>query len=388
MKLDAPLQPAGVNAPPVAGDETEIDLFRIFVRALHGYKTVLASAFAGAVISVLIGLSLAKTYTAQAVFLPPGNLDAAQTSSFVLRDDPSDLYMGMLGSRSVADSVIDEVHLMDIFHTKSRMQARAALAGQSKFSVSKNSLISIMITTGDPVLSTDIANAYLDALYKLNGEMSTSASTHRRQFFESQLEIEKNTLNDAEISLKQMQEKTGMVLPEGEAQAGLSATVRLQESIEDAEARLASIKTGSTDQNPQVIMLQAQIDALKSQLHQQQVSSHATPGTGIPSTANMPAIMLDYVRKSRDLKESEALYESLNQQYERSRLAALDPGPQLEIVDRAILPEHKSGPPRTLIVLEGTGLGALLGLLQVLLIAPYRRLVRRYFEVSSQIHAR
>jgi len=178
------------------------------------------------------------------------------------------------------------------------------------------------------------------------------------------------------------------VLPEGEAQAGLSATVRLQESIEDAEARLASIKTGSTDQNPQVIMLQAQIDALKSQLHQQQVSSHATPGTGIPSTANMPAIMLDYVRKSRDLKESEALYESLNQQYERSRLAALDPGPQLEIVDRAILPEHKSGPPRTLIVLEGTGLGALLGLLQVLLIAPYRRLVRRYFEVSSQIHAR
>jgi uncharacterized protein involved in exopolysaccharide biosynthesis len=384
MNIDPHPQPLASDPAPHPAGEIEIDLMKVAVRAVRGYRVVLAFTLAGIVFSVIVSLSLAKTYTAQAVFLPPVNPDAVQATSLLLRQDPSDLYLGMLASRSVADSVIDAVHLLAVYHTTSRGQARDILAHQSDFSVEKNALISVTITTRDPNLSAQIGNAYLDALYKLNGAMSASASTHRRQFFEEQLQTESNALAEAEFNMKQMQEKTGMVLPTEEAQAGLSATARLQASIEEDQARLSSILTGSTEQNPEVIQLRAQIDSLRAELRQQQISEKSTPGTGLPSTAKMPELMLDYVRKSRDLKERETLYDTLTEQYEKARLAALDPGPQLEVVDRAVVPEHKSGPPRTKIVFVGTVLGFILGLLVVLLVDPLRRLMRKYHEIAAR----
>jgi tyrosine-protein kinase Etk/Wzc len=372
--------------PPLEHEEIQIDLMTSLARLIHGYKIVLTCTASGILLSLLLCVILSKTYTARAVFMPPVNPDAVQATSLILRQDPSDLYLGMLSSRTVEDSVIDSVHLMDVYKAKLRTDARATLSSQSKFTVEKNALIAVSITTVDPKLSADIGNAYLEALYKLNGQMSASSSAHRREFFESQLAIEKEALSQAESQMQQMEEKTGTVLPEGEAQAGVSATARLQASIEDAEARLSSLLTGSTEQNPQVVELRAQIAALRSELLQQQSSSQS--GGGLPSAKKMPGVMLDYLRKSRELKERETLYESLTQQYERARLSSLDPGPQLEIVDRAVIPERKSGPPRTLIVVAGTLLGILLGILLVLLAHPLRRYVHRYRQVSAQILAR
>jgi tyrosine-protein kinase Etk/Wzc len=378
-------RPDTIDSAHGAAEEVEIDLVKVLARAVRGYRTILAFTLGALVLSVAISLSLGKTYTAQAVFLPPVAPDALQATSLLLRQSPSDVYLGMLASRSVEDSVIDQTHLMSVYRVRLRSRMRDILAKLSVFSVEKNALVTITVTTKDPKLSADIGNAYLEALYKLNGAMSASSSSHRSEFFEEQLDQERNSLAEAEYNMQQMQEKTGMVLPQEEAQAGLTATARLQASIGEAQARLSSLLTGSTEQNPQVIQQRAQIDALREELRQQQISETSRPGTGLPSTAKLPALMLDYVRKSRELKERETLFETLTVQYEKARLASLDPGPQLEIVDPAIVPDHKSGPPRTLIVLGATFFGFVLGLLTVLLAGPFARLKRRYREVSARM---
>jgi uncharacterized protein involved in exopolysaccharide biosynthesis len=289
----------------------------------------------------------------------------------------------MLSSRSVADSVIDQVHLMDVYHAKHRTDARTILDKQTKYSVNKNTLISISVVTQDPHLSADIANAYLDALFKLNGSMSASASFHRSEFFYEQLESERVQLAQAEADMQAVQEKTGIILPENEAVAGLTATARLQSELEDSQTRLSTLLLSSTDQNPQVQQLRTQIGSLQAQISRQQTSPNGSPATGIPSGARMPALMLDYVRKDRELKERETLYESLVSQYEKTRLASLDPGPQLQVVDRAIIPEGKSGPPRTIIVIVGTFLSGLAGLLWVLFAEPLRRLLDRLQTIGA-----
>jgi tyrosine-protein kinase Etk/Wzc len=367
---------------PSAGDgapeEVELDFMQVVVRIVRGYKWVLGGALIGCALSIALSLAIHKSYTTEAMFLPPVNPDAIQATSLLLRQDPSDLYMGMLASRSVADSVIDQAHLMDVYQVRFRADARVMLARQRTFVVQKNALISISVTTHDPQLSAAIANAYLEALYKVNGEMNASASSHRSEFYEAQLDAEKNSLADAESQMKQMEEKSGTVLPEREAQAGVTATADLQAAIQEDEAQLSSLLTGSTEQNPAVVRLRAQISALRGELRQHQ------PGNGLPSTANMPGLMLDYLRKSRDLKERETLYEALTAQYEKARLASLDPGPQLEIVDRAQVPERKSGPPRTLIVVVGTMLGALLGLALVLSRRPWQILRSKYRLALAQ----
>jgi uncharacterized protein involved in exopolysaccharide biosynthesis len=378
-------EPHGTDS---GANEVEINLVQYVSRIFAGYRTILAAAFIGCLLSIGVAMALHKTYTAQAMFLPPLSPESLQASSIFSRQNPSDLYLGMLESRTVSDGVIDRVHLKDVYRTPLYAVARAHLAHQAKFDVSKNNLIDITVVTEDPKLSTDIANAYLDALYELNGSMTASASAHRRQFFEVQLDAERNALAQAEADMQAVQERTGIILPEGEAAAGLSATARLEGALQDAQTRLSSLLLSETDQNPQVQNLRKQIATLEGLIAKQQIGPNASPGSGLPSGARLPGLMADYLRKSRTLKERDALYESLLQQYEKARLASDDPGPQLQIVDRAVLPERKSGPPRTLIVLAGTLLAGALGLLWVLLAEPLRAFGRRYAAVSALARAR
>src|SRR6185437_4084586 len=254
-------------------------------------------------------------------------------SALLMQQDPSDVYLGMLGSRSVQDDVIDHVGLMAVYHAKTKTIARNALKHQSKFKVNKNSLISVDVNAGDPKLASKIANAYLDALYRLNGSMVASASAHRRQFYEEQMESQKEALDAAEVALKQAEEKTGIVLPEGVAQASLRAIVDLQAEIGSQEAKLSALRMGATEDNPQVVQARAQLAELRSQLAQQQANTaKQAHRSGLASSAVLPGLAMEIVRKMRDVKLNETLYDTLTAQYEKARIESLDPGPQFQIV--------------------------------------------------------
>ncbi len=381
---DVELNDAAGTRGRALADEVTISLIETVRRIVAGKWLLLLCSVAGLLLGVVLALLTSPWYRAEAMFLPPetpdlGSSTSPPTAAMLLKQDPTDIYLGLLASRSVADDVIDHVGLMKSFHAKLRTDARAALGGVSKFTVSKNQLISVQVKMSDPVLAAAVANAYLDALYRLNGQMVSSSSSHREQFFEGQLAEQKEILARAETELKTTQERTGIVSPEGEAQAGLSATSQLQAEIAAAQTRLAGLRAGATEQNPQVIEARSQLAELQGLLAQVQASSGVRrPGAGIASTRELPGLTLEYARKLRELKLRESIYNGLTQQYERARLAAIDPGPQLQIVDRAIVAERKSGPSRRLYVAGGVAMGFFAGLAYLMLSGPLRRLHGRY----------
>jgi tyrosine-protein kinase Etk/Wzc len=378
----------------VTDDEVEWNLISAVRIVLRGRRVLYACTLAGLVLGILIAFAWPQWYAAEAVFLPPrasdtmipnlsgagggaGAAGGGAGAALLLQQDPSDMYLGMLASRSVEDDVIDHLGLMAIYHAQKKVDARSALERQSKFKVNKNSLISVEITSKDAKLATNIANAYLEALYRLNGSMVASASAHRRAFYEEQMASQKEALDAAEVALKQAEERTGIVLPEGAAQAGLRTIVDLQAAIGSAEAKLSGIRMGATEDNPQVIQARAELAELQAQLERQQANSaKRRPGTGLASSSALPGLAMELVRKMRDVKLNETLYDTLTQQYERARIESLDPGPQFQIVDRAIVPERKAGPPRKLIALGGIVLGFLAGLAWVWVERPTKRLIR------------
>lgn len=363
---------------PARSDVIHWDLLATVRRVIRARWTILLCALLGALIAGVLAYLVHPYYTANAVFLPPRSSDlavAAATPSLssLVNGENSDVYLGMLTSRSVADDVIDHLGLMNEFKTEKQEDARFVLSSMSKFAVSKNALISVTITAGKPALAAAIANAYLDALFRLSGQMAASGSKYRRIFFEQQLQEQKKVLNDAESALRQTQESTGVVLPQGEAQAGLNATAQLQSQIGEAEARLAGLLTSSTEQNPQVITARSQLAQLRSQLARQQA---AASGPGIVSNRRLPQLSLEYAQKARDVRLNESEYDALVQQYERARIASIDPGPQLQVVDRAVVPGRKAGPSRRKMIAIGFVLGFFLGLFYILAANPLRRLIR------------
>ncbi len=81
-----------------------------------------------------------------------------------------------------------------------------------------------------------------------------------------------------------------------------------------------------------------------------------------------------YVRKQREVKYHETLFELLARQYEAARLDESREAPLLQIVDHAQVPDRKSGPQRTLLMLAAGLLGALVGAVWVLLKAATQKM--------------
>ena len=367
--------------------EVTVSLFSVVRRLIRGRWLILGCSLLGFGIGLIFAYTTPDFFVATAVFLPPEQAEPtlSPTSLLFPRQDPTDMYLGLLTSRSVADDVIEHTGLMARFKTRSHTEARAMLASMSGFSVSANELMTVAIKSEDPKLSAQIANAYLDALYRLNGSMITSASSHREEFFQQQMREQKEALAKAETDLRRTEEKTGIVLPQGEAEAGLSAIAQLQSQINASETRLSGLRVGATEQNPEVIEARTQLAELRAQLARQQAATGThKSGAGLASNSELPGLTLEYSRVERELKLREGISDTLTQQYERARLASSDPGPQLQIIDRAIPPERKAGPRKRNFAISGFLFGLAAALAYLLLSQPAIKVYRSYRRHSFE----
>jgi len=270
--------------------------------------------------------------------------------------NPTDMYIGILESRTIADHLIEKFHLEQLYKTKKMEDTRAALKRNSRFLASKDGLIHITVDDHDPNRASEMANAYVDELYSMNSHLAITEAAQRRVFFDQELADEKTALTIAENDLKQTAEKTGVVQLGGQAESIVVALARLRAEIASREVQMSSMRTFATDQNPEAVRIQEEINSLRDQLSKLEGDPRnpQLSTLGIPA-GRVPAITLEYLRKLREVKYHESLFELLSKQYEAARIDEARAAPIIQVVDRAVPPDKKSGPHRLLITV-GCGL--------------------------------
>jgi uncharacterized protein involved in exopolysaccharide biosynthesis len=366
-----------------AHSEREINLLDVIALLLTEKKTLLKFIVVSvALTAIVVFLVMRPMYTAESVFLPPQNSPgsgmAAQLASQLGSlgavgalgglKSPGDVYLGILGSRTVADSLIKQFDLQKVYRTDKQSDTIKKLKKRSTFTSGKNTLITISVEDHDPKRAADLANAYMDALRDQNGRLALSDASQRRLFFEEQLEREKNALADAEVELKKTQEKTGLIAPVGQAQVEIEAIAHLRAQIASDQVALEALRQGATDQNPQVVRLQTEIAGFQDQLRRlESDSAKRDPGNVQPPTSRVPELALEYVRKQREVKYHEALFEMIAKQYEAARLDESRDAPLLQVIDLAVVPDERSGPQRAIALIVSVLFGAVLGAAWVIL---------------------
>jgi uncharacterized protein involved in exopolysaccharide biosynthesis len=273
-----------------------------------------------------------------------------------------DQYLGLISSRTVTDDVIAHQHLADYFHTTRPSELRKRLEGMAKITVDKDQFVTVRVRAPEPETALRIANEFPAALYRLNDAITLSQAEHQLRYFEGPLEEEKNKLTQAEDELKAAQQKTGMVQPETQVRLGVGAIADLKAQLAARQEELAGLETGRTSENPQVMTLKSQIASLNAQIAQLEAQ---TGGQGTPAAqAKLPALALEVLRAQREVEYHETLFGILSKQYENAKIDEAY-SPPVELVDKAVLPDVKSWPPRKLFALGGLVLGGLAGLLVV-----------------------
>ncbi len=229
-----------------------------------GRRIVALFSLAGLLVGIVLAFVIKPKYDAVVRFLPPEKKAISAISLLPGSATGSgDHYLGLVKSRTVADDVIASQHLMNYFHAKRPSEARKRLEAMSKIVTDKDQFITVTVRASEPNTAMNIANEYVDALYRLNYSISVAEAKHRWEYYEAPLEEEKNKLAAAEEDLKRVQQQTGTMLPEAQVRSGIAALVQLAQEIANSEAQLAALRTGSTDQNPDVVHLNAQIASLK-----------------------------------------------------------------------------------------------------------------------------
>jgi len=130
----------------------------------------------------------------------------------------------------------------------------------------------------------------------------------------------------------------------------------------------------ATDQNPQLVKAQRELDLMRAQLAKLGGSEgSASDGLIVPKGA-VPAAGLEYVRRFREVKYNETIFEILARQFEMAKLDEAKQGALIQVVDYAVPPEKRSSPRRGVIVVGATALGGLFAIFLALLLAKIERM--------------
>jgi tyrosine-protein kinase Etk/Wzc len=269
----------------------------------------------------------------------------------------------MLRSRTSEDALIRRFDLLRVYHDTKMSDARRDLEDASSIVLAKEGFVSISVEDRDRRRAPQIANGYVDELRQLTQEMAITEAGQRRLFFERQLEAARNDLANAEQALKETEQKTGVIQLDGQAKAIIEAVTRLRASVAAKEVQLHAMRLFSTEQNPDVELREQELSGLRAELSQLEkrsgVADDAQVSAGNVPAGNVPEAGLLYVRKLRDVKYAETIFELLARQYEAAKLDEAKTAAVIQVLDPAIEPDHKSSPHRSWIVAVASLLGFL-----------------------------
>jgi uncharacterized protein involved in exopolysaccharide biosynthesis len=295
-----------------------------------------------------------------------GAMSALAGSSLGIKN-PNDSYVAMLKSRTVEDAMIEHFRLMQEYHARYLSDARKSFEREVKVDGSgKDGLIRISVEDGDPNRAAQLANGYVDQFRALSEHLAVTEASQRRLFFEQQLEHTKDKLAQAEESLEQNQQKTGLIQPAGQAGALIQSAVSLRAQITAKEVEIQSLRLSATEENPQLVTAQQQLESLRAHLAKLGGSESGDEGLLLPR-GQVSEAALEYLRKERDVKYYETIFEILARQFEAAKLDEAREGALIQVLDQAISPDRRSSPQRILIVIIATLVGLFVGVSLALL---------------------
>ena len=379
------------NDPRAADNEKndEIHFLDILTALARQKKILFFVPLASVVLAVAAAFLMKPVFVSTAVILPPqqqtsgvasmlgqlGSLAGAAGSMAGLKN-PNDLYVAMLQSRTIADSLINRFDLKKRFEVDTMDEARKELDGKAIAVSEKSGTISVKVEDKDPKFAAQLANEFVNELSELTKKLAITDAAQRRLFFEKQLNESKDALADAEIALRTTQEKTGMLQLEGQVKGIISNVAQLEGTISAKEVELNSMRSFATDNNPDVIRLRGEIQGYKAQLGKLKTGKMAGDGDLIIPTGKIPEVGVEYIRSLRNVKYQETLFELLSKQYELAKIDEAKESSTIQVLDTAVPAEKKSKPRKLVIILIGVFVGGILALVLAFMRDAYLRSIK------------
>ena len=342
-------------------EEPGISLGELMSIVTAKWKLLVCASLGAGAVALGVSFLIPPTYTASTMFLPPQQPQNAAASALASLGalsglaggavgsvkNTADQYVSLMQSVNVQDRLVDHFKLMSVYESKYRFQARQTLSQNVRITLGKkDGLITVEADASSPQLAADLANAHVNELRRLTGELALTESQQRRAFFEAELKKTRSQLAHAQQDLQQSGFNPGALKTEPRAAA--EAYARIKAEATAAEVKLQTLRRSMAESSTEVQQQQTLLGALRAQLSK--LESADRPDSGDAG----------YISRYREYKYQESLFELFSRQFEAARLDEAREGSLIQVVDPATPPEYKSKPKRAFITAGATVLTGLL----------------------------
>ena len=300
-------------------------------------------------LSIGISFILPKWYKSTASLLPPKQPDifgSISASSSILKGlgglskigglgQKSSVYnyFAILHSRTTMENVVRKFDLLSVYEISDSSMEKAikALDANVAFEEQSDDNITIEVYDKDPIRASNMANYFVEVLNEISIRLGTQEARNNREFVELRVRETQKSLQHAEDSLREFQERSGMIItPE-------------QTTSADAVAALYASKA---KMEIEIAIMEHNVPADNSTLIQKKLEFHELN----KKISTIPQIGLKSFRLFRDVTIQQKILEFLIPIYEQARIEEQKDVPVLLVLDKAIPAEKKARPQRSLIV--------------------------------------
>jgi len=236
--------------------------------------------------------------------------------------------------------------------------AREKLATNTAVESEKSGFLAVSVTDDDKQRAAAIANAYTEQLRILTKTLAVSEASRRRLFYEDQLKRSKDDLLAAKLNVQKIGRQKGVVELDAQSRGLINGLTQLRAMAAAKQVELKTLKSYSTEQNPEVQLTQTQLESLEAEIARLEQSNHTASPSGL-GLQDLAGAGMDYLSAAHELQYRQTLFDLLVRQYDAARLDEAKEAAVIQIIETAKPPDQRASPHRASIAITFALLGFL-----------------------------
>ena len=335
---------------------------------------------------------LPNVYTPTAeVLLSPGKSAGSSLSSLLSQSSLGSL-AGLLGAQAQGSTSADlaakllkgatlqeeiarqmdfagHYHLSKNIKTASRAILNSAVKTQYD---AASSVFTISYTDTDKVFATETLNAVVAALEQRFTALTSERLDETGKLVQQQMVATEADFRAAEKALVDYSRIHGIIDINAQRSSAVDTNTGFRQQLANKELALADMSAYRSANDPEVLRLQNEIAVLRSFISESTAGFREFSPTSIPEN-QLPEVAAAYLNLQYDLQLKQGIYMSTRQSWESILLEQKGSVPEFQVLETAQVPELKSGPSRTRIVIIGTIVAGILSVLLAFVLEYFGR---------------
>ncbi len=371
--MQQPILPSDSDSHSTGSPQRPLSALEFFALLLrHKIFLLLTTIIAGG-IALGVTMTLPNWYDATINFVPPSNPQTGVSGmlgnvSSALKDiglnklggkgTESYSYIVILQSRTFLDSLITRFELAKDYELPDSMrdEIRTLLKANMEISYLPDGNYTMTFSSTSPTKAAEMANAALQIANSISHNLQQQEASANRIYMEQRLERTDDALTRIGDSLQRFSKKNLVFSPLDQAKAITTAMAELKASVIKQEIVVQTFKNSYGEDDPATKLQQKTLEDMRQQVYK----AENEPGlAGNFSMRNAMDVGIPYLRLYTEFEAMSKVKGFLLPMLEQARLDEFRQTPIMYVLDKAVAPNKKSRPKRSLIA-GGAALGALL----------------------------